>query len=97
MGRSPCCSKQGLNHGAWTAEEDLILSKYITLHGGVGWHKLPQKGFVKNSSTPKSVEMSDGEGIILHSGNKLSSNMASFPANRTLDRGDCWAGKLSSV
>ncbi|RVW52222.1 Anthocyanin regulatory C1 protein [Vitis vinifera] len=29
MGRSPCCSKEGLNRGAWTALEDKILTAYI--------------------------------------------------------------------
>ncbi|KAK2999344.1 hypothetical protein RJ639_024563, partial [Escallonia herrerae] len=33
MGRSPCCSKVGLNRGAWTAPEDKILTDYIKLHG----------------------------------------------------------------
>ncbi|KAK2975975.1 hypothetical protein RJ640_013006, partial [Escallonia rubra] len=33
MGRSPCCSKVGLNRGAWTASEDKILTDYIKLHG----------------------------------------------------------------
>ena len=43
MGRSPCCSKEVLNRGAWTAEEDLILCEYVRLHGDGGWQKLPQK------------------------------------------------------
>nr|WBK62445.1 myb domain protein 3 protein [Larix kaempferi] len=47
MGRSPCCSKEGLNRGAWTAEEDLILSEYIRLHGDGGWQKLPEKAGLK--------------------------------------------------
>jgi hypothetical protein len=43
MGRSPCCSKEGLNRGAWTAKEDMILSEYIRIHGDGGWRNLPQK------------------------------------------------------
>ncbi|KAE8682919.1 hypothetical protein F3Y22_tig00111234pilonHSYRG00191 [Hibiscus syriacus] len=33
MGRSPCCSKEGLNRGAWTAFEDKILADYVKEHG----------------------------------------------------------------
>nr|QHG11479.1 R2R3-MYB transcription factor 51 [Taxus chinensis] len=48
MGRAPCCSKDaGLNRGAWTAEEDLLLSEYITIHGDGGWRSLPQKAGLK--------------------------------------------------
>ncbi|XP_057825400.2 transcription factor MYB1 [Cryptomeria japonica] len=48
MGRAPCCSKdEGLNRGAWTVEEDLILTKYISIHGDGGWKYLPQKAGLK--------------------------------------------------
>ncbi|MFS7965496.1 putative transcription factor MYB-HB-like family [Helianthus anomalus] len=43
MGRSPCCSKIGLNRGSWTALEDKILTDYITLHGEGKWRQLPIK------------------------------------------------------
>ncbi|KAM0040489.1 putative transcription factor MYB-HB-like family [Helianthus debilis subsp. tardiflorus] len=43
MGRSPCCSKIGLNRGSWTASEDKILTDYITLHGEGKWRQLPIK------------------------------------------------------
>ncbi|XP_024959076.1 transcription repressor MYB6-like [Cynara cardunculus var. scolymus] len=43
MGKSPCCSKIGLNKGAWTASEDRILSDYIKLHGEGKWRQLPIK------------------------------------------------------
>eukprot|EP00253_Pinus_taeda_P011584 PITA_11584 len=43
MGRSPCCSKEGLNRGAWTSKEDVILSEYIRIHGDGGWRNLPKK------------------------------------------------------
>jgi hypothetical protein len=43
MGRSPCCSKEGLNRGTWTAQEDMILSDYIRIHGDGEWKNLPQK------------------------------------------------------
>ncbi|XVE70694.1 hypothetical protein DITRI_Ditri10aG0091200 [Diplodiscus trichospermus] len=41
MGRSPCCSKEGLNRGAWTAHEDKILTEYIKAHGEGRWRNLP--------------------------------------------------------
>ncbi|KAK3023353.1 hypothetical protein RJ639_042751, partial [Escallonia herrerae] len=43
MGRSPCCSKEGLNTGAWTAAEDKILSAYIKAHGEGNWRSLPKR------------------------------------------------------
>ncbi|KAK6912863.1 SANT/Myb domain [Dillenia turbinata] len=41
MGRSPCCSKEGVNRGAWTASEDKILTSYIKVHGEGNWRNLP--------------------------------------------------------
>lgn len=44
MGRKPCCSKEGLKKGSWTAKEDLLLTEYIKEHGeGTGWRSLPKK------------------------------------------------------
>ncbi|XP_047328289.1 transcription factor MYB1-like [Impatiens glandulifera] len=44
MGRSPCCSKEGLNRGTWTAIEDKLLKNYIQTHGEAGkWRTLPKK------------------------------------------------------
>ncbi|PSS11750.1 Anthocyanin regulatory C1 protein [Actinidia chinensis var. chinensis] len=43
MGRSPCCSKEGLNRGAWTAMEDRILTAYIKAHGEGKWRNLPKR------------------------------------------------------
>ncbi|XP_020258423.1 transcription factor MYB6-like [Asparagus officinalis] len=42
MGRKPCCSKVGLNKGAWTAMEDKILANYINTHGEGKWRSLPK-------------------------------------------------------
>ncbi|KAG0496471.1 hypothetical protein HPP92_000994 [Vanilla planifolia] len=42
MGRAPCCEKEGLNKGRWTAEEDEILLKYIAEHGEGAWRSLPK-------------------------------------------------------
>ncbi|XP_014506712.1 transcription factor MYB8 [Vigna radiata var. radiata] len=47
MGRRPCCSKEGLNRGAWTADEDKILTEYITVHGEGRWRKLPKRAGLK--------------------------------------------------
>lgn len=43
MGRSPCCPKEGLNRGAWTAMEDKILVEYIKVHGEGKWRNLPKR------------------------------------------------------
>ncbi|KAK1377806.1 MYB transcription factor [Heracleum sosnowskyi] len=42
MGRSPCCSKVGINTGAWTTAEDKTLIDYILLHGEGRWRNLPK-------------------------------------------------------
>ncbi|XWS70080.1 hypothetical protein CRYUN_Cryun03dG0018400 [Craigia yunnanensis] len=47
MGRSPCCSKEGLNKGAWTAHEDKVLTEYIKAHGEGRWRNLPKKAGLK--------------------------------------------------
>ncbi|XP_058108566.1 transcription factor MYB1-like [Magnolia sinica] len=47
MGRTPCCSKEGLNRGAWSATEDKILSDYIKLHGEGRWRNLPKRAGLK--------------------------------------------------
>ncbi|KAL4282803.1 hypothetical protein GQ457_16G002500 [Hibiscus cannabinus] len=47
MGRSPCCSKEGLNRGAWTAFEDKILTDYIKEHGDGRWRNLPKRAGLK--------------------------------------------------
>ncbi|XP_043722770.1 transcription factor MYB123-like [Telopea speciosissima] len=47
MGRSPCCAKEGLNRGAWSAYEDRILTSYINTHGEGKWRDLPQKAGLK--------------------------------------------------
>ncbi|XP_057979095.1 myb-related protein 308-like [Malania oleifera] len=43
MGRAPCCSKEGLNRGPWTAKEDALLMKYIQTHGEGHWRSLPKE------------------------------------------------------
>ena len=37
MGRSPCCSKEGLNRGPWTAKKNDLLTNYIQQHGEGHW------------------------------------------------------------
>ncbi|KAB2623680.1 transcription repressor MYB5-like [Pyrus ussuriensis x Pyrus communis] len=43
MGRKPCCDKEGLNRGAWSAWEDKILTNYIETNGEGKWRDLPQR------------------------------------------------------
>ncbi|KAA8542752.1 hypothetical protein F0562_023904 [Nyssa sinensis] len=47
MGRKPCCSKKGLNRGAWTAIEDKILTAYIKDHGEGKWRNLAKSSGLK--------------------------------------------------
>ncbi|XP_062208930.1 transcription factor MYB1-like [Phragmites australis] len=47
MGRKPCCPKEGLNRGAWTAMEDDILVSYIEKHGEGKWGSLPKRAGLK--------------------------------------------------
>ncbi|CAA7401273.1 unnamed protein product [Spirodela intermedia] len=47
MGRRPCCSKVGLNRGAWSAQEDKILTDYVQTHGEGKWRDLPEKAGLK--------------------------------------------------
>jgi len=42
MGRSPCCDKNGVKKGPWTAEEDQKLIDYIRFHGPGNWRTLPK-------------------------------------------------------
>nr|AEC32975.1 transcription factor MYB2 [Fagopyrum tataricum] len=43
MGRKPCCDKEGVNRGAWTAMEDKLLTDYIKLNGYAHWRNIPKK------------------------------------------------------
>ncbi|KAD3641411.1 hypothetical protein R6Q59_003991 [Mikania micrantha] len=43
MGRAPCCAKVGLHRGAWSDEEDKLLTHYIQAHGEGQWRSLPSK------------------------------------------------------
>ncbi|CAA7401272.1 unnamed protein product [Spirodela intermedia] len=47
MGRSPCCSEEGLNRGTWMAEEDEILARYVRVHGEGNWRSLPKRAGLK--------------------------------------------------
>uniref|UniRef100_A0A5B7C493 Myb-related protein 123 n=1 Tax=Davidia involucrata TaxID=16924 RepID=A0A5B7C493_DAVIN len=47
MGRSPCCTKEGLNKGAWTAQENEILRDYIKIHGEGKWSDVPRRAGLK--------------------------------------------------
>ncbi|TVU04666.1 hypothetical protein EJB05_47796 [Eragrostis curvula] len=42
MGRQPCCDKQGVKRGPWTAEEDKKLISFILTHGRCCWRALPK-------------------------------------------------------
>ncbi|KAJ8553140.1 hypothetical protein K7X08_020533 [Anisodus acutangulus] len=42
MGRAPCCAKEGLRKGPWSAKEDLLLTNYIKENGEGKWRNLPK-------------------------------------------------------
>ena len=43
MGRQPCCDKEGLKKGPWTAEEDQKLVSFILLgNGQCCWRAVPK-------------------------------------------------------
>ncbi|KAK4774952.1 hypothetical protein SAY86_009887 [Trapa natans] len=41
--RKPCWEKEEVNRGAWTAEEDRILTDYVKANGDGRWETLPSK------------------------------------------------------
>lgn len=43
MGKKRRLSKEGLNRGAWTKEEDRILKAYVKAHGEGKWSTMPTK------------------------------------------------------
>ena len=43
MGRLPSCSKEEMNKGAWTAQEDKILKDFVTIHGERKWSNVAKK------------------------------------------------------
>ncbi|XP_021275847.1 transcription factor TT2-like [Herrania umbratica] len=47
MGRRPCCSKEGMNRGAWTLTEDKILTDYIKVDGEGKWRNIPKEAGLK--------------------------------------------------
>ncbi|KAL9675267.1 hypothetical protein QQ045_003468 [Rhodiola kirilowii] len=47
MGRRPCCEKEGLNKGAWTAVEDRRLVEYVEAHGEGKWGNVPKAAGLK--------------------------------------------------
>ncbi|KAF2304090.1 hypothetical protein GH714_027090 [Hevea brasiliensis] len=47
MGRRPCCAKEGVKRGAWSASEDKVLINYIKLHGEGKWRDLPRRAGLK--------------------------------------------------
>lgn len=54
MGRAPCCEKEGLKKGRWSAEEDEILIKYIQANGEGLWRSLPKNAGSINARTARS-------------------------------------------
>ena len=49
MGRLPCCSKEEMNKGAWTAQEDKILTDYVAIHGERKWSNIAKKAGMRKT------------------------------------------------
>nr|QIJ25826.1 promoted anthocyanin pigmentation 1 [x Rhyncholaeliocattleya hybrid cultivar] len=49
MERDSCCSKEGLNKGAWTAAEDKLLITYVNTYGEGKWTTVPHIAGLKRS------------------------------------------------
>ncbi|XP_030473415.1 transcription factor MYB1-like [Syzygium oleosum] len=47
MVRRPCCEKQGMKKGAWSAEEDETLISYVKIHGEGKWRSVAQNAGLK--------------------------------------------------
>ncbi|KAJ4962374.1 hypothetical protein NE237_022313 [Protea cynaroides] len=101
MGRSPCCSKKGLNRGAWSAQEDQLLTVYIKIHGKGRWRDLPKSAGLKrcgkscrlrwlNYLRPgiKRGNISHAEEDLIIRLHKLLGNRWSLIAGRLPDRTD---------
>nr|AQS79852.1 MYB2 [Dendrobium hybrid cultivar] len=49
MGKNPCCFKEGLNKGAWTTSEDMLLKAFVNIHGEGKWTTVPHKAGLRRS------------------------------------------------
>ncbi|KAH7523874.1 transcription factor WER [Ziziphus jujuba] len=47
MGKTACSSEEGLNKGAWSSQEDQILTDYIKTHGEGKWRNIPKQAGLK--------------------------------------------------
>lgn len=80
MGRQPCCEKEGVKKGPWSAEEDRKLVSFITSHGHGCWREVPKRAGLQrcgkscrlrwiNYLRPdlkRGMLSADEEGLIIH-------------------------------
>lgn len=43
MVRPPCCDKQNVKKGLWSAEEDAKILEYVSKHGTGNWTAVPKR------------------------------------------------------
>nr|UJU85546.1 R2R3 MYB transcription factor 6 [Anthurium andraeanum] len=55
MARQDCCPREGIKRGAWTSQEDKLLSDYIAAHGIRRWRSLPKNAGLNRC--PKSCRL----------------------------------------
>ncbi|KAJ0030664.1 hypothetical protein Pint_13474 [Pistacia integerrima] len=81
MGRNPCCVKEGLNRGTWTAREDKILKDYIAEHGEGRWRNLPKR------AGASMLQDTENKSIVMESNNWSSSygNEVNNPTDLLMD------------
>lgn len=63
MGKPPCCDKDGLKKGPWTAEEDQKLIDYIQKYGHGRWRILPKNAGA--NSTEFSIFVTNSPFLLL--------------------------------